>query len=604
MFKSTSRWPIAFAAWLVITGFAGAETTRVDISPLSMFSREPVNVALTTTNPAAVIRFTLNGYDPDTNSTAYAGAFALSASAEIRAAAFVDGVAGPITNAIYTIATSAPNVILFIAEDLGVGDLHHYGNPVHATPGFDALGRTGVRFTQVYCTGPSNAPNQYATLTGRLLPRSGMPPFIPPGSTNGPASREWTLGEAFLKAGYRTAFIGGWHLGDAAGSLPHHQGFELFHGLIMPLEGSPLTDLRENDSILEASPNPTNLLGQFVTRALAFLETNATNRLLLVLQVPPLPATGDSLGGAYGNRVEALDHALGQITGKLDELGVRNKTLLVCVSDEGPDLTSPLPRGSAGMFRDGRGTTFEGGVRIPAFANWPGTILPGAVSQAVWWLPDLPPTLSAIAGLPWPEDRPMDGLDRAAALTGAALRPDGTEQLFFHRLTSGVTNLAAQRLGAFKYHRSLTKTDPENSYTTVPLLFDVERDPTERFLGLPGIATNVTRLNAAAAAHLATFQPPYPQLPATRGLLEELHPLPADGDPPLRLQFQRAGDSLDDYYLIEQSTNLLAWSAVSLTSLARQVVALPDGAEEVTFTPAIPGPGTPQVFYRLRLDLP
>jgi len=588
----------------MVIGFARAESTAVDISPLSTFAREPVDVTLTTTNPTAVIRYTLDGSDPDTNSPAYAGAVTLGASAEIRAAAFVDGVAGPISNAIYTISTNAPNILLFVAEDLGMGDLHHYGNPVHATPNFDALGRTGVRFTQVYCTGPSNAPNQYAALTGRLLPRSGLPPFLPPGSTNGMAAREWTLGEAFLKAGYHTAFIGGWHLGDAAGSLPHHQGFELFHGLIMPLEGSPLADLRENDSSLEASPNPTNLLGQFVTRALEFLNSNATNQFLLVLQVPPLPTSGDSLGGEYGNRVEALDHALGQITDKLDELGVRNETLLVCTSDEGPDLTVPLPHGSAGLFRDGRGTTFEGGVRIPAFADWPGTILPGAVSQAMWWLPDMPPTLCAIAGLPWPQDRLMDGLNRAAALTGAALRPNGTEQLFFHRLTSGAANLAAQRLGALKFHRSITRTDPENSYTTPGLLFDIERDPAERFLGLPWIATNALAINAAASAHLATFQPPYPQLPDMSALLEEFHSVPTEGHPPLQLQFRRAGDSLDEYYRLEESTNLLAWSATSLTGLTRQVVVLPDGAEEITFSPAPPAPGTPQVFYRLRLDLP
>ena len=293
---------------------AVAESTPVEISPLSTFARGRVEVTLTTTNPAAVIRYTLDGSDPDTNSTAYTAAIPLHASAEIHAAAFVDSVAGPMASAIYTISTSEPNVILFIAEDLGMGDLHHYGNPVHATPNFDALGRTGVHFTQVYCTGPSNAPNQYAPLTGRLLPRSGLPPFVPPGSSNGIASREWTLGEAFLKAGYRTAFIGGWHLGDAAGCLPHHQGFELFHGLIMPLEGSPLVNLLENDSILEGStPNPTDLLEQFVTRALGFLDANATSRFLLVLQVPPLPAKGDSLGGDYGNRVEALDHAVGQI---------------------------------------------------------------------------------------------------------------------------------------------------------------------------------------------------------------------------------------------------------------------------------------------------
>lgn len=504
--------------------------------------------------------------------------------------------------------TNAPNIILFIAEDVGVGDLHHYGNPVHATPNFDALGRTGVRFTQVYCTGPSNAPNQYAALTGRLLPRSGLPPFIAPGSPNGLPAREWTLGEAFLKAGYHTAFIGGWHLGDRASSLPYAQGFEVFYGLAMPLEGATLTNLRENDTVVTASPNPTNLLNQFVTRSLAFLDANATNRFLLVVQVPPLPATGNSLGGAYGNRIEALDTALGQLIGKLDQLGIRNETLLVFASDEGPDLTTSLPRGSAGMFRDGRGTTFEGGVRIPAYANWPGTILPATVSQAIWWLPDLPPTLCAIAGSAMPTNRPLDGINRAVALTGVALRPVGTEQLFFHHLTNTQPNLVAQRLGAVKYHRNLTKTDPENSYTaeSLPMLFDLELDPTERFLGfITSLTNSVPALDAAASAHLASFAPPYPQLPAETSLMSSFTCLIAVGNkPPLKLRFNRPADTLDSYYVIEQSPDLANWKGTPITSLSPQVNFLPDGSEQVTFIPHPPAPGVNQVFYRLRAILP
>jgi len=597
----------------LLIAFLTAATTRmlgatVSVSPASGFFRQPVAVTMTSSAPGEIIHFTLDGSDPSTNSSVYSAPVLLNASMQLRAASFAGAAAGPITNAVFTISTSAPNVLLLIAEDVGVGDLHHYGNPVHATPNFDALGRTGLRFTQTYCTGPSNAPNQYATLTGRLLPRSGLPPFIAPGSTNGIAAREWTLGEAFLKAGYRTAFIGGWHLGDRATSLPHAQGFELFYGLAMPLEGTTLANLHENNTVVDVSPNATNLLDQFVTRGLAFLDANATNRFMVALQVPPLPATGTSLGGPYGNSIEAVDNALGQLVSKLDQLGVRNQTLIVFASDEGPDLTTPLPRGSAGMFRDGRSTTFEGGVRIPAYANWPGTIIPGAVSEAIWWLPDLPSTLCAIAGLPWPTNRPMDGLNRADALTGAALRPTGTEQLYFHRLTNSAPNLAAQRLGPVKYHRNLTKTDPENSYTTanLPMLFNLELDPSERFPGfITSLTNSLSALDAAAATHLATFQPPYPQLPPQSSLISSFSILSSSGhEPPLRLRFIRAPDTLDGYYAVEQSLDLLNWISTPLTSLERQVNVLPDGTEEVIFTPLSPAPGTNRVFYRLRATLP
>jgi arylsulfatase A-like enzyme len=579
----------------------------VAITPASSFSRQPVQVTLTPAATNAVLRYTLDGTDPTTNSPVYSAPFTLSISAEVRASAWVNDVAGTVVAASYSIATNTPNVILFIAEDVGAGDLHHYGNPVNATPNFDALGRTGARFTQAYGTGPSNAPNQYAAITGRLLPRAGLPPFIAPGSSNGLASREWTLGEAFLKAGYHTAFIGAWHLGDAVSSVPHAQGFELFYGLAMPQEGAPLANLRENDTLLDPAPNPTNLLSQFTTRALAFLSTNAGSPFLLVLQVPPLPATGASLGGSYGNRIEAIDAALGQIIGNLDALDLRNQTLLIFASDEGPNLTASLPRGSAGMFRDGRGTTFEGGLRIPAYANWPGTILPVRVSQAIWWLPDLPPTLCAIAGLPWPADRPMDGVNRASALTGATLRPTGAEQLFFHRQTNSAPNLAAQRLGSVKYHRSLTKTDPENSYTSanLPMLFDLELDPTERFLGfITSLTGAVPALDAAAAAHLATFQPPYPQVPANATLLGNVAFWPGSGNPPSQLSFTRAADTLDQYYSLESSVDLLNWIAYPLPTLPHQTVLLPDGSEQVTLTLPAPVPGEDRTFYRIAVVLP
>jgi arylsulfatase A-like enzyme len=581
----------------------------VAFSPPSSFSYQPLVVTITANPANAQVRYTTDGSNPTTNSPVYTAPFPVSTSTQFRAAVFTNNAASIIGQAGYTISTNTtpPNMVVFITEDVGAGDLHHYGNPVNATPNFDALARSGVRFSQTYCTGPSNAPNQYAALTGRLLPRSGLPPFIAPGSATGLASREWTLGEAFLKAGYQTAFIGGWHLGDAPSSLPQAQGFQLFYGLAMPLEGAPLTNLRENNTVLDPSPNPTNLLSQFVTRALSFLDANASNRFLLVLQAPPLPANGASQGGGYGNRIEAIDAALGQLTGKLAQLGLLAQTLLVVASDEGPDLTTPLPHGSAGMFRDGRSTTFEGGARIPAYASWAGTIAPAEVSQAVWWLPDLPPTLCAIAGLPWPGDRPMDGTNRIAALTGAAMRPDGTESLFFHRLTNASPNLAAQRLGSVKYHRSLTKSDPENSYTAanLPMLFDAELDPTERFLGFITTLTNsVPALDAAASAHLATFQPPYPQLPPDSTLLGNFGLLPSVGNPPLQLRFTRAADTLDQYYTLETSTDLVNWTTQSLTALVHQTVTLSNGVEQVTLSPPAPQPGVAQSFYRVRANLP
>ncbi len=593
------------AGWLCGGGGAWAHDTPVVISPLPTFAHTLLEVSLTTTNPAAVIRYTLDGSEPTPEATPYANPLPLTASAEVKAVAYLDGAPGPMTRAAYVIAQKPPALVLVVTEDVGAGDLHQYGNPVHATPHLDALGRAGVRFTQAYSSGPGNAPNQYALLTGRLLPRAGLPPVIEPGTNDGLPAREWTLAEACRKAGYRTAFLGGWYLGDRPSSKPTAQGFDLFHGLYMPAEGHPLANLHENDAVLDPAPNPGRLLDQFVARASSFLEANATHPFLLVLYLPPLPAEGTSLGGAYGNRIEALDRAVGTIVQTLDHLRLRERTLLIVTSDEGPDLAAPCPRGSAGLFRDGRSTTFEGGLRIPAYAHWPGTILPATVSPALWWLPDLAPSLGAVAGFPWPADRPMDGTNRASAITGARREPTGAEQLFFHRLTGPSTNLAALRLGALKYHRSLTKTDPENPYTTAPLLFDVERDPTERFPSLPGLAAQLPVLQAAATAHLATFQPPYPQLPAESTLILNLSAVVSeDQDPAVHLRLTRSRDTLDEYYRVESSTDLRAWESVPLPTLHPQVKAISPTEEQVTFLPAGPAPAGRQVFYRLRALLP
>ena len=199
----------------------------------------------------------------------------------------------------------------------------------------------------------------------------------------------------------------------------------------------------------------------------------------------------------------------------------------------------------------------------------------------------------------------MDGTNRSGVLCCAALRPDETEQLFFHRLTGTTPNLAGQRLGVVKYHRSLTKTDPENSYSTAPLIFDIERDPTERFSGLSGLSAFVPQLDAAAAAHLATFQPPYPQVPPNATLVTEFAATAVSGgNPPVQLRFIRSADSLDDYYRLDQSTNLIDWTSAPLTGIERQAVKLSVNCEEVTLLPPPPAPGVNQVFYRVRATLP
>jgi len=354
-------------------------------------------------------------------------------------------------------AEPPPNVIVILADDLGYGDLGCYGSTTIATPHLDRMAREGLRFTAAYAAAPFCSPSRAALLTGRLPARAGLPYVLFPTEHHGLPAAEITLPELLKTRGYATACIGKWHLGWRAPFRPLAQGFDRFHGLIHTNDvrewrvGDAFTQLSlfgplarlEGERVVESPVDQAQLTRHYTEEAVAFIRANRGRPFFLYLPhtMPHVPQyasarfAGKSRGGLFGDTVEELDWSTGVILDTLRELRLDTRTLVIFTSDNG---ASPRPGanaakkaaketfpgrqlgGSNGPLRAGKGTTFEGGVRVPWIAWWPGTIAPrAAVADVVSHL-DLLPTVARLAGADLPADRVLDGRDVAPLLRGPA----------------------------------------------------------------------------------------------------------------------------------------------------------------------------------------
>jgi len=390
---------------------------------------------------------------------------------------------------------SPPSFVILLADDLGYGDLGCYGHPTIRTPELDRMAREGMRFTQFYAAAEVCTPSRAALLTGRLPIRSGMCSsdrrVLFPDSTGGLPAEEITLAEALKTKGYRTACIGKWHLGHLPRYLPRKNGFDYYFGLPYSNDmhnvqrGDPPVPLVRNEETIEQPVVLETLTQRYTEEAVRFLKENKDHPFFLYVPYTfphvPLQASskfrGKSARGLYGDVVEELDWSVGQILEAIRQLGLAEKTFVFFTSDNGPWLTQNERGGSAGLLREGKGSTWEGGMREPGIAWWPGKIPAGSISQDVACTMDLFTTCLALAGAEIPRDRAIDGVDLRPVLwaSGKVERPP----FFYYR----GSQLMAVRKGPWKAHfatqpgyggKGPEKHDP-------PLLFHLEHDPSERF---------------------------------------------------------------------------------------------------------------------------
>jgi len=420
-----------------------------------------------------------------------------------------------------------------------VGKDQCYGHPTIRTPHLDKMAAEGMRFTQFYSAAEVCTPSRAALLTGRYPIRSGMCHdqfrVLRQHGAGGLPQDEVTLAEALKAKGYATACVGKWHLGRPAEHLPARHGFDEYFGMpfsndMQPKPGTAKgrerffeedneywqTPLIRGVEVVDATPDQATLTGQYTSEAVKFIKTKKGGPFFLYMahSFPHVPLfaskqfRGKSKAGLYGDVIEELDWSVGQVLAALREAGVEKNTLVVFSSDNGPWLIFDQHRGSAGLLREGKGSTWEGGMRVPCIAWWPGKIPAGVVQREVATTMDLFSTCVKLAGVEVPKDRPIDGIDIAALLTGSGSVQ--REAFIYYR---GAT-LYAARLGPWKLHyttRSAYGPDKPQPHDP-PLLFNLEDDPGEKFNVAAKHPQVIKEIEAAVAKHRAGVTPAKSQL--------------------------------------------------------------------------------------------
>lgn len=352
-------------------------------------------------------------------------------------------------------AERPPNLVIILVDDLGYQDVGCFGSPLISTPRVDGMAKEGIRFTSYYaqtvCT-----PSRASLLTGCYPVRVGLPNVLNPSDKIGISSSEITLAQVLKSRGYATTCIGKWHLGHLPQFLPTRHGFDSFFGLPYSNDmGKQIpVPLMRGEKIIEQPANQDTLTQRYTQEAVKFIETNKDRPFFLYLPHTmvhvPLHVSekfrGKSKRGLYGDAAEEVDWSTGEVLDTLKRLGLDDNTLVIYTSDNGPWLAQGVNGGCALPLRDGKGTTYDGGVRVPCIMRWPGKIPAGAISDEMVTEMDVLPTFARLAGTSAPEDRIIDGKDIWPLMSGAQGAVSPHETLFFYR----ANRLQSMRSGKWK----------------------------------------------------------------------------------------------------------------------------------------------------------
>lgn len=417
-----------------------------------------------------------------------------------------------------------PNFVVINIDDLGYADIGPFGSTLNRTPHLDRMAQEGRKLTAYYAA-PVCSPSRAALLTGsypkRALP---IPHVLFPAGAVGLHPDETTIAEVLREAGYRTGCVGKWHLGDQPEFLPTAQGFDYYLGIPYSNDmgtaaegtksdlGAPIPDTTENAAKAKAwSEAPeTGLKGMrqpplplvenekvvgrvkqdehqaivatYTDAAVKFVQENAEKPFFLYLphsavHFPLYPGkdwVGKSGNGLYGDWVEEVDWSVGRVLDTIRELGIDQRTLVIFTSDNGG-----TPRGTNGVLRGHKGSTWEGGVRAPTILWWPGTIPAGTSSDEITGMHDVLPTFAALAGAALPADRKLDGIDASGVWLGKE-GAKGHETFHYFR----GFELQAVRRGKWKLHFGTAAPPKEKGKAGArPVglaLFDLATDPGEK----------------------------------------------------------------------------------------------------------------------------
>ena len=433
-------------------------------------------------------------------------------------------------------SSKKPNFVIIFCDDMGYGDLGCYGHPTIHTPHLDRMAAEGQKWTNFYVGASVCTPSRAALLTGRLPIRSGMCSnkrrVLFPDSASGLPTGEVTIAEALKTEGYSTGCIGKWHLGHLPPYLPTNNGFDSYFGIpysndmdrvvgggrqafLEPKIEYWNVPLMRDEKIVERPANQNTITKRYAEEGVKFIKNHKNRPFFLYLanSMPHVPLfvsqnfKDKSLRGLYGDVIEEIDWGVGRILDTLRREGLAENTFVVFTSDNGPWLIFNEHGGSAGLLREGKGCTFEGGMREPCIMWWPGKIRPGVVNDLGATM-DIYTTILTLAGAKVPDDRVVDGLDLSPALFGTGPSPRKT--VFYYR----GAKLYAIRKGPYKAHfftKSAYGRDKEVRHDP-PLLYHLGHDPSEKYNISEAHPEVLAEIQKEVALHLANLTPGEDQL--------------------------------------------------------------------------------------------
>ncbi|OQB87122.1 MAG: Arylsulfatase [Planctomycetes bacterium ADurb.Bin126] len=416
-------------------------------------------------------------------------------------------------------AATPPNIVLILCDNLGYGDLGCYGSKLHRTPNVDRLAAEGMRLTDFYVSSGVCTPSRASIMTGCYAQRVDMhvsdrgAVVLQPVAAKGLNPKEITLAEVLKPAGYATALVGKWHLGDQPQFLPTAQGFDEYLGIpysddmvARPGQNWPALPLMRGREVIEAPVDRDLLTRRYTEESVRFITAHRDGPFFLMLShaMPgstPHPFVspafkGKSRNGAWGDSVEEIDWSTGEILAALKRLGIARDTIVIWMSDNGAPRRQPLQGSNAPLKGWGYGTS-EGGMRVPCLVRWPGRAPAGRVCSELATSMDLLPTLAGLAGVKPPADRIIDGRDIAPLLLGQPNARSPHEAFYYYH----VDQLQAVRSGPHKLYLPLENMLTLGSRKPVrqePALYDLAADIGETHNLLDKHPDVVARLTALA----------------------------------------------------------------------------------------------------------
>lgn len=395
-------------------------------------------------------------------------------------------------------ASAKPNVVLIFIDDMGYGDIGPFGSTKNRTPNLDRMASEGMKLTSFYAA-PVCSVSRAQVITGCYGQRVSLPGVLFPGAPIGLSSKEHTVAKLMKAQGYATMCIGKWHLGDQPVFLPTRHGFDHYFGIpysndmlkARKVDGVRVVPLVRDEKVQELllEDDQDGITARYTDEAVKFITENKARPFFLYLphnavHTPIHPGArfrGKSANGRFGDWVEEVDWSVGRVLDTLRELKLAENTLVMFSSDNGPWLVKGTDGGTAGPLRGGKGSTWEGGVREPALAWWPGKIAPGSVCDAIAGNIDFLPTFVKLAGGTVPADNKIDGKDISPLLLGQTKESPHEARYYYAGYKLQAVRSGPWKLAIAPQNDGMGKTGaPIPASLDQPRLYNLDQDIGER----------------------------------------------------------------------------------------------------------------------------